>query len=127
MINSLGKLWIPRRSAKKIIFPLCLDVSMGGHVESGESYEDALQRELKEELNLELKNVDFRLLGYLRPHQHQVSAFMKVYEIKLDNNPDYNKNDFVENFWLYPDNLITWLNNGEPAKSDLIKLVQMFY
>ncbi|MCC5640032.1 NUDIX domain-containing protein [Nostoc sp. CHAB 5844] len=127
VINSLSQLWIPRRSPKKIIFPLCLDVSMGGHVESGESYEDALQREFKEELNLELNNVDFRLLGYLRPHQHQVSAFMKVYEIKLDDNPNYNKNDFVESFWLYPNDLITWLNNGEPAKSDLIKLVQIFY
>ncbi|MBD2451265.1 NUDIX domain-containing protein [Nostoc sp. FACHB-152] len=127
VINSLGQLWIPRRSSKKQIFPLCLDVSMGGHVESGESYEDALQRELKEELNLELNNVVFRLLGYLMPHQHQVSAFMKVYEIKLDDNPDYNKNDFVESFWLEPDDLITWLNNGEPAKSDLLKLVQIFY
>jgi isopentenyldiphosphate isomerase len=127
VINSLSKLWIPRRSAKKIIFPLYLDVSMGGHVESGESYEDALQRELKEELNLELKNVDVRLLGYLRPHQYHVSAFMKVYEIKSDDNPDYNKNDFVESFWLEPNDLIIWLNNGEPAKSDLIKLVQIFY
>ncbi|MBD2302985.1 NUDIX domain-containing protein [Nostoc sp. FACHB-87] len=127
VINSLRQLWIPRRSSKKRIFPLCLDVSMGGHVESKESYEDALQRELKEELNLELDNVDFRLLGYLKPHQHHVSAFMKVYEIKLDDNPDYNKNDFVESFWLSPSNLIEWLNKGEPAKSDLIKLVQMFY
>ncbi|MEA5567592.1 NUDIX hydrolase [Anabaena sp. UHCC 0399] len=127
VVNSLGQLWIPRRSAQKRIFPLCLDVSMGGHVESGESYEDALQRELKEELNLKLDNVDFRLLGYLRPHQHQVSAFMKVYEIKLDDNPNYNQNDFIESFWLSPSELIEWLNKGEPAKSDLIKLVQMFY
>lgn len=126
-VNSLGQLWTPRRSAHKRIFPLCLDVSMGGHVESGETYEDALQRELKEELNLELNIVNFRLLGYLIPYQHQVSAFMKVYEIKLDCTPAYNENDFVESFWLYPYDLIKWLCKGEPAKSDLLKLVQMFY
>ncbi|BAY15630.1 NUDIX hydrolase [Anabaenopsis circularis NIES-21] len=125
--NSLGQLWIPRRSAEKLIFPLCLDVSMGGHVESGENYEDALQRELNEELNLDLNKVKFRLLGYLTPHQHKVSAFMKVYEIELDYEPNYNKNDFVESVWLYPHDLIKWLHNGEPAKSDLIKLVQIFY
>jgi isopentenyldiphosphate isomerase len=47
--NFEGKLWIPRRTANKRIFPLCLDVSMGGHVESGESYEVAFKRELSEE------------------------------------------------------------------------------
>ncbi|WP_223278564.1 NUDIX domain-containing protein [Nostoc sp. 'Peltigera membranacea cyanobiont' 232] len=99
----------------------------GGHVETGETYEDALQRELKEELNLELNMVNVRLLGYLIPYQYQVSAFMKVYEIKLDWNPEYNKSDFIESFWLSPDNLIEWLDSGEPAKSDLLKLVQIFY
>jgi isopentenyldiphosphate isomerase len=127
VVNSLGQLWIPRRSAHKSIFPLCLDVSMGGHVETGETYEYALQRELKEELNLELNMVNIRFLGYLIPHQHQVSAFMKVYEIKSDSNPDYNKNDFIESFWLSPDDLIEWLHSGKPAKSDLLKLVQIFY
>ncbi|MBD2255162.1 NUDIX hydrolase [Nostoc parmelioides] len=127
VVNSLGKLWIPRRSAQKRIFPLCLDVSMGGHVESGETYEDALQRELEEELNLDLNMVNTQLLGYLTPYKYQVSAFMKVYEIRLDYEPDYNQNDFIESFWLYPSDLIEWLNKGEPAKSDLIKLVQMFY
>ncbi|MHC5833104.1 MAG: NUDIX domain-containing protein, partial [Nostoc sp.] len=93
----------------------------------GETYEDALQRELKEELNLDLNMVNTQLLGYLTPHEYQVSAFMKVYEITLNCEPDYNKNDFIEIFWLYPSDLIEWLNKGEPAKSDLIKLVQMFY
>ncbi|MEH1812384.1 MAG: NUDIX domain-containing protein [Nostoc sp.] len=127
VINSLGQLWIPRRSAHKSIFPLCLDVSMGGHVETGETYEDALQRELKEELNLELNTLNIRLLGYLTPHQYQVSAFMKVFEIKLDCSPEYNKNDFIESFWLSADDLIKWLYGGESAKSDLLKLVQIFY
>ncbi|MBG1268388.1 NUDIX domain-containing protein [Nostoc sp. WHI] len=74
VVNSLGQLWIPRRSAHKTIFPLCLDVSMGGHVETGETYEDALQRELKEELNLELNMVNVRPLGHLIPYQYQVSG-----------------------------------------------------
>lgn len=35
LVNSAGKIWTPRRSPSKSIFPLCLDVSVGGHVGSG--------------------------------------------------------------------------------------------
>ena len=38
VINSKGKIWVPRRAADKRLFPLSLDMSMGGHVETGESY-----------------------------------------------------------------------------------------
>lgn len=127
LINSRGELWIPRRSAHKRIFPLCLDMSMGGHVKSGESYEQALHRELREELDLELKTVPWRLLGQLTPHENKVSAFMRVYEICSDNAPDFNRNDFIEFFWLSPRNALTRIQNGEMCKDDLPKLVNHFY
>ena len=127
LINSAGKLWIPRRTATKRVFSLCLDTSLGGHVESGETYEDAFERELKEELNLDKKEIDFRELGKLTPGKHGVSAFMKVYEIKSDVTPSFNKNDFVEYFRLSPQELFQKLDGGEKSKDDLPKLVKIFY
>lgn len=53
VVNTAGQLWIPRRTAHKRMFPNCLDMSVGGHVEPGESYEAAFQRETFEELNLD--------------------------------------------------------------------------
>ena len=44
VINSKGELWIPRRTAHKRSYPSCLDMSMGGHVESGETYEEAVSK-----------------------------------------------------------------------------------
>ncbi|NEQ49190.1 MAG: hypothetical protein F6K11_03530, partial [Leptolyngbya sp. SIO3F4] len=44
LINSKQELWIPRRTAHKAIFPNGLDVSVGGYVESGESYAMAMAR-----------------------------------------------------------------------------------
>lgn len=127
IVNSKKEIWIPRRSANKRIFPLCLDMSMGGHVESGETYEDALKRELKEELNLNLNDIEYKFLGHLTPLKDIVSAFMNVYQIKMDETPNYNKNDFIEYFWLTPQMFFERLKNGDKSKDDLPKLIQIFY
>lgn len=128
LINSDRKLWIPRRTPYKAAFPYGLDVSVGGYVKSGESYEIALSRELKEELNLELERVSYRFLGHLNPHVNNVSSFMKVYEIQDEQAPKYNSEDFVEAFWLTPEALIDKASQERfPPKSDLPKLVNLFY
>lgn len=125
--NSKGELWIPRRTAHKRNFPLALDMSMGGHVESGETYEETFRRELREELNLDADTTPCRLLGYLTPHTHDVHAFMKVWEIRQNEPPRYNPDDFMEYFWLTPAALLQRLAAGEKSKNDLPKLVHIFY
>lgn len=125
--SSKGALWIPRRTAHKKLYPLCLDMSMGGHVASGETYEEAFARETQEELRIDVAKTSYRLLGHLTPAAHGMSAFMKVYEIMRDEAPDYNPDDFAEYFWLTPGDLLRRLAAGEKAKSDLPKLVEIFY
>ncbi len=125
--NSKGELWIPRRTANKRIFPLCLDMSMGGHVEAGEDYDQTFEREMREELNIEVSSVAWRVLGELRGARDGVSAFMRVYEVEAETSPNYNKEDFVESFWLKPGELLARLDKGEKAKGDLAKLVRRFY
>jgi isopentenyl-diphosphate delta-isomerase len=125
--NSKGELWIPRRAAHKKLFPLALDVSIGGHVTYGESYEDALIKEASEEVNLDLKNMSYEFLGHLNPHKYDLSAFMKVYLIKTDEAPNYNPNDFIEYYWLKPSDILKKIDDGDLAKGDLPKLVRIFF
>src|SRR3989344_4589818 len=127
LVNSDGKLWFPRRTAIKRMFPLCLDMSMGGHVESGETYEQAFERELAEELRIDADKTPWKLLGHLTPQEHNVSANMNVYEIETDTTPNYNAADFVESFWLTPQELFAKIAAGEKTKEDLPKLVKHFY
>lgn len=125
--NERGEIWVPRRAATKRQFPLCLDCSVGGHVGSGESYDTAFFRETAEEVGLDLTVVPWRLLGALNPHQHNLSAFMQVYEVTSNVVPPFNPNDFVEWFWMTPQALLAKLRAGEPAKGDLAGLIRHFY
>ncbi len=127
LINSKGQIWIPRRAADKRVFPLGLDMSMGGHVESGESYDQTLKREAQEELNINTDTKKIKMLGHLTPHTDGVSAFMNVYELMSEIAPDYNTKDFTEYFWLTPKELFERIAQGELTKGDLPLLVKKFY
>lgn len=127
LINSKGQIWVPRRAKDKRIFPLCLDMSMGGHVESGETYDQAFKRELKEELNIDVAKISYKVLGKANPHENDISCFSTIYEIRSDKAPEYNKNDFVEYYWLTPKEVLEKIVNGDKAKSDLPKLIKTFY
>lgn len=127
IVNEEGKLWIPRRSSTKRMYPNGLDMSVGGHVEAGEGYEATFRRETKEEINIDIDTVPWKDLGPLSPYKDDVNAFMHVYEIRQNNAPDYNPDDFTEYFWLTPKELIERIDAGEYAKSDLPKLVKHFY
>ena len=57
------------------------------------------------------------------PHQHGVSAFMRVYRIQAERTPDYNRDDFVEASWLTPADLLHRISQADCAKDDLPRLI----
>lgn len=60
VFNESGQLLVQQRS-EKVLKPLMLDQSAAGHVDVGETYEQAAYRELREELGLE--NVELQLVA----------------------------------------------------------------
>jgi isopentenyl-diphosphate delta-isomerase len=126
IVNSKGEIWVPRRGPTKRIFPLCLDMSMGGHVESGETYDEAFKRETSEEINIDVDQVGYKCIGHLSPQVNGTSANMNVYEINLEDVSDYNKDDFIEHFWLKPEDVLKKIESGDKSKSDLPILVRYY-
>ena len=82
---------------------------------------------MQEELNLDIDGVPWQLLGHLTPYDDDVSAFMKVYEIQTNQAPMYNPDDFVEYFWLSPQEVLDRAQGDEQMKDDLPKLIRIFY
>ncbi|MFC4427653.1 NUDIX hydrolase [Deinococcus navajonensis] len=124
VVNSQGELWIPRRTEHKRMFPGCLDMSVGGHVDRGEDHLTAFGREIREELNLDPDTVMWREIAAFSPYRTGLSMFMRVYEIRTDQAPDFNPDDFTEAWWLTPQALRRRIEAGDPAKGDLAELVQ---
>ncbi len=125
--NKEGKLWIPLRSPHKRVFASCLDCSMGGHVGAGETYQEAFAREMQEELNLDVTALNVKFMGKFNSIEHGISCFTHVYEIEMDESPDYNPIDYVSYEWLSPAEVIAKIENGAPAKGDLIKFMKLLY
>ncbi|HEY9585480.1 MAG: NUDIX hydrolase [Candidatus Lloydbacteria bacterium RIFCSPHIGHO2_02_FULL_54_17] len=127
LVSDEGKIWVPKRAASKRVFPLGLDMSVGGHVETGEDYDVTFARETMEELNIDTQKLPWRLLGKLNPHEHHTSAFMQVYEIRSNETPNYNTGDFVGYEWLSPEEILEKKKAGVYMKDDLPRLVRIFY
>ena len=52
VFNKAGQLYVQKRTMNKDVYPGYYDVAAGGVVLAGETYEDAAERELEEELGL---------------------------------------------------------------------------
>ena len=54
IFNSIGEVFLHKRSAKKLKYPGYWDLSCSEHVKPGESFEETAKRGLKEELGIEI-------------------------------------------------------------------------
>ena len=52
---------------------------------------------------------------------------MTVYEISSDSTPQFNRDDFIEAFWLMPEEALARIEQGEFVKDDLPVLIRRFF
>lgn len=126
--NKEGQFWIPRRSMKVARLPGHLDGSVVGHVQAGETYEQAMIREAQEEIGIELQEGTFKYLGKLTPHEHQAFCFSAVYEMEIDNAPkNWNREEIGDWYWMTAQQIIDRCDEQEKFKDTLPKIIYHFY
>lgn len=117
ILDDRDRVFIQRRSAHRRLFPNCWDI-VGGHVEPGETPEQALCREVAEETGWELREIVLPLgectwVGSDGETRHERDYLITVNgdlgkpELEWDKHPEYR--------WLGPDELDVLLENREPG------------
>ena len=115
IINNENKFGIFKRAAHKSHAPGQLAL-VGGGVKSGETYDQAMIREIAEEINVSVSQSDLRCLGYLKPHEDYLGFFKKIYEIRVDTQTvPFNPADFSDAFWMHSHELDGYREQHEVA------------
>ena len=87
IFDKKGRIFVNQRTKNKEFFPEYWAITFGGHVNSGETYEEAVVRECKEEAGIEEKPFFMGTLKVRLPQESEnskVFGFITDKKIKLD-------------------------------------------
>lgn len=88
VVDSQGRVWLQKRSRFKDAYPGFWDLSATGHVDPGESYDEAARRELCEELGIDAAPA---LAGMVEACERTGWEFQALYALRWDAGvTDYN-------------------------------------
>lgn len=127
IIRGDGCILIPRRAAIKKIYPNALGL-IGGFVQSGESYEQALKREVFEETGFIIEDAQCTFLGTANPWRNNTMGFVRAYQVKIKDaiSPALSE-EFSELLWLTPNDIREKIKAGEQVTTNLRILLSLFY
>jgi len=103
VVSSRGQVLLQRRSLMKDTYPGFWDVSVGGHVGTNETYEEAARRELREELGVDS---ELEYLGKIPASATTGWEFVEVYTCTHDGPFTPPKAEISEVRWMNPGEVI---------------------
>ena len=125
ILNSEGKVFLQRRSATRRMFPGVWDI-VGGHVEEGESAQEALRREIEEETGWTSLRVVAQVAAWDWEHdgipRNEVDYLVEV-EGDLDA-PQLELGKHDAHAWVGPDELDLLVEGRYPADDGLLVVVR---
>lgn len=106
IFDSAGRLLLQKRSLAKDVAPGVWDTSVGGHIDRGESVDDALRREMHEELGLRDCDPEF-LYTYIHTNEKE-SELVYSFRCCTDEVNSFNPQEIEEiRFWNLEEIAIT--------------------
>lgn len=103
LFNRYGKLFLQKRAVNKDIHPGKWDTSVGGHIGMGEKIEEALFREVQEEIGL--KNIEPQFIGKYIWETSLERELVFSFIARSDKNPIIGKNEIDDGKFWSPDEI----------------------
>jgi len=100
VLNSKNELLCHRRADSKKVYPGFWDIIVGGHLNAGETYEDAALREVEEEIGIKFSKDDMVFIGNWKGNPNdqepRIREFSKSFAILYDSGIETMKMDTEE-------------------------------
>ncbi len=106
-----SRIYLQKRSNNKDINPGLWDSSAAGHVDAGETYDQCVIRELREELGIRLEKLP-RMLFKLAPMLSTGMEFCQVYRLEHSGPFDVNSEEIADGCWYTKAQINDWIENG---------------
>jgi isopentenyl-diphosphate delta-isomerase type 1 len=110
VVNGRGEIFIQRRSAKKDLYPSFYTASATGHVDYGETYDDAARRELREELGI---HAPLHRLGKVKSFSETEREISMIYVCRYDGPIRPDMKEISEGLFMTIDEIKRSLETGE--------------
>jgi len=125
VFNTKKQLFLQKRALTKDTAAGLWDTSAAGHVDKGEVYDIAAQRELCEELGL--CNQPLTPLFKLSASPYTGYEFTWVYKLETDQELVLNTTEIETGAWFTPDEINSWLNLTPETLTPSIRFIWQKY
>jgi isopentenyldiphosphate isomerase len=122
VFNRQGRVFLQKRSLDKDTFPGTWDSSASGHLESGEDYDAAAVRELREELGLDPAHPPERLFK-VEACGETGQEFVWVYRLEAEGPFQWNSKEIEAGDWFEPAEVIRWASERPEEMATAFRLV----
>ena len=110
VVNGKSELLLQQRSQLKDVQPGKWGSSAAGHLDAGESYEEAGLRELGEELGIDTEELPLKLVGELPPSESNGWEFIQLFVTVYSGALRTPANEVAAVEWMEQDALRDWLS-----------------
>ena len=125
IFDKKGRIFVTQRSKNKEFFKEYWSIVLGGHVDYGETYDDAVIRECKEETGIEAKPI---YMGSFKQRIPEEKENVKVYAFYTDKSPKIDTFELKQSMFLTIEEMEEKIKkeNFLPETKQLLKILRNF-
>jgi len=125
IFDKKGRIFVTQRTKNKEFYKEYWSIVLGGHINSGETYEEAAIRECKEETGIESKPV---FMGFFKQRIPEEKENVKVFAFYTDKIPKIDPFEIKQGKFMTMKELENKLKNEKflPETNDLLKILKNF-